>query len=888
MFLTASGSQHTIHPESSRELSPHRIMQGFQSFLRPLLATVAILFAAIAILYSALWTLYGTQPMPVELGFDNKYMPVDHSQLVQSVVPGSPAERAGMKPGDRIVQINGAPLEEDSLVRVWAQHKPGDSVELAVQRAGVSGRVVLHASFRASGSASGEAGVAQHLGRGINRLFPFVFLTVGLAVLFLRLEDPNAWLLALMFGGFIAIPPFANLFLSLPSSLRPLAVAYRGIFNNTVAPLFYFFFAVFPTRSPLDRRLPWLKWLALVLGAGLALPALGWNGTNRVPWLAGGYTHLLILSFDYGLIALGFVSLTWNAVSVASSEARRKIRVILVGTLVGVVPATCALAASDFLGFQISLWLGAVLVLLLWLFPLSFAYAVVKHRVLEIPVLLRRSARYLLVQRGFVILLALLSVGMTLAFALFFARYLQPLTKAAVPGGIALGTVFGTLLLWTGTRVHKDVGGRIDRAFFRNAYDARVILEDLVEKTRTATGRPQLAALLEQHLNQALQPSSLVVYFETSDDHLSAVRGDVPPALKTISATESALANLARRGQPWEVSAEGLGDTPTAFSVALSPECLVPILGRDSRLVGLVVLGRRLSEEPYSSEDKHLLASVASQAGMALESIRLGEKIAESIEAERRSAQELEFARQVQARLFPQKLPSMKRLEYAADCIPARKVGGDYYDFLELRPGRLALVLADIAGKGVSGALLMANLQANLRSQYAMAVDELPRLLASVNRLFYESTDDASYATLFFADYDDSSRKLRYANCGHLPPLLLRAGGSSRDQASEPPKVEWLHSTCTVMGLFEAWHCEIAEVQLAPGDTLVLYTDGITEATNADGEEFGESRLLDTIRSHSYLPARPLLQALVGAVQQFSSGSEQQDDITLVIARSLA
>src|SRR5208282_5030893 len=138
-----------------------------------------------------------------------------------------------------------------------------------------------------------------------------------------------------------------------------------------------------------------------------------------------------------------------------------------------------------------------------------------------------------------------------------------------------------------------------------------------------------------------------------------------------------------------------------------------------------------------------------------------------------------------------------------------RKVGGDYYDFLELRPGRLALVLADIAGKGVSGALLMANLQANLRSQYALAVDDLPRLLTSVNHLFYENTDDASYATLFFADYDDSSRKLRYANCGHLPPLLLRSSESSQE-SSETPKVERLSSTCTVMGLFQAWQCEIA------------------------------------------------------------------------------
>jgi len=175
-----------------------------------------------------------------------------------------------------------------------------------------------------------------------------------------------------------------------------------------------------------------------------------------------------------------------------------------------------------------------------------------------------------------------------------------------------------------------------------------------------------------------------------------------------------------------------------------------------------------------------------------------------------------------------------------------------------------------------------------LRSQYAIAVDDLPRLLASVNRLFHENSDDASYATLFFADYDDSSRKLRYANCGHLPPLLLRAGGSLRDQVPETPRVEWLRSTCTVMGLFETWHCEIAEVELAAGDTLVLYTDGVSEASNTEGEEFGESRLLDILRSHSHLPVEPLLQAVVAAVQQFSGGSDQQDDITMVIARCLA
>ncbi|HXY02696.1 MAG TPA: hypothetical protein VEI49_03920, partial [Terriglobales bacterium] len=154
---------------------------------------------------------------------------------------------------------------------------------------------------------------------------------------------------------------------------------------------------------------------------------------------------------------------------------------------------------------------------------------------------------------------------------------------------------------------------------------------------------------------------------------------------------------------------------------SLAPECLVPILGRSGRLMGLLILGQRLSEEPYSGEDKCLLDSVAAQAGITLENIDLAQKMAERIEAERRIARDLEIARQVQARLFPQKLPPMHTLEYVGRCVQAREVGGDYYDFLSLGTGRMGIVLADIVGKGVAGALLMANLQAGVRTQCATA-----------------------------------------------------------------------------------------------------------------------------------------------------------------------
>ena len=579
------------------------------------------------------------------------------------------------------------------------------------------------------------------------------------------------------------------------------------------------------------------------------------------------------------------ISLAQNSFMAAvPPEALRKSRVILWGTVVGVLPIVLVRAAVDFTGFRPSFWLDTGLVLVLFLYPLSFAYAVVKHRVMELPVLLRRSARYVLVQRGFIVLTFIVAASAIALFTHVFSRFLRADTNI----GMAMSAVFGIVLVWTSAPLVKRGTTRIDRAFFRGAYDSRIILHDLAEKTRTASDRRQLATLIERHVSEALHPKTLACYLESGNGRLAAISGTFPATLEMLSASAPVFLELARRGKTWEVTSDPASAEELTALAPLAPECLVPILSRENNLIGMLVLGQRLSEEPYSGEDKRLLDSVATQAGIALENIALAEKMAERREADRRLAQEMEIARQVQARLFPQKPPAMRTLEYTGGCIQARKVGGDYYDFLELCPGRLAMVLADIAGKGVSGALLMANLQANLRSQYALAVDDLPRLLASVNRLFYENSGDASYATLFFADYDDSSRKLRYANCGHLPPLLLRASGSSQDRVSETPKVEWLSSTCTVVGLFEAWQCEIAEVELAAGDTLVLYTDGITEAENVDGEEFGASRLLDTLGSHSHLPAVPLLQAVVGAVQQFSGGSEQQDDITLVIARSLA
>ena len=219
-------------------------------------------------------------------------------------------------------------------------------------------------------------------------------------------------------------------------------------------------------------------------------------------------------------------------------------------------------------------------------------------------------------------------------------------------------------------------------------------------------------------------------------------------------------------------------------------------------------------------------------------------------------------------------MPPLNTLEYAGACIQARAVGGDYYDFLDLGEGRVGFVLADVAGKGISAALLMANLQAHLRSQSAIVNHDFSQTLERVNRLFFESTESAKYATLFIGVYEDETRRLRYVNCGHNPPVLLRG-----------EQVEHLCSTATVLGMFEEWQCEVAETVVGPGDILVVCTDGVFEAANPAGDEFGEAGLVSVLQACRQQKADVLLQSVIEAVQKFAPG-EQADDITLIVAKA--
>jgi len=235
---------------------------------------------------------------------------------------------------------------------------------------------------------------------------------------------------------------------------------------------------------------------------------------------------------------------------------------------------------------------------------------------------------------------------------------------------------------------------------------------------------------------------------------------------------------------------------------------------------------------------------------------------------------EIEHARAVQHRLFPQQAPPLRTLAYSGHCTQASTVGGDYYDFLPFKPGEVGFVIADVSGKGIAAALLMANLHGSLRAQCALGESDPVRLLAGVNRHLHQHTETQHYVTAFFAVYDDRTRALRYVNCGHCAPLLLRRTAA----------LERLDPTATVLGLFPDWEGSIAEVCIEPGDLLAMYTDGITEARHTRGEEFGEGRLLSALRLNRHLDPASLVHKLEQMAQDFRS-AERHDDLTLIVAR---
>jgi phosphoserine phosphatase RsbU/P len=552
-------------------------------------------------------------------------------------------------------------------------------------------------------------------------------------------------------------------------------------------------------------------------------------------------------------------------------------------------------------------------------------------RTTPLSFLIRRSVRYLLVSHGFrllqvVVVLAALSFVLTGSRIAFIDQYGN---RADIVASIFV-TIATIAVL---TTLNRRVMTAIDRRFFREAYNAELVLTELGEAIPTLSKTKQLVELVARKISEALHPENVTIFLNDEE-----TRAYVTAFSSAISRAGSALSSrpgsLVLHYDEWPInqlrksiltSAELIetdrllhGPRLEANSVAPDHESqtlravrstlLIPIAA-NGRLNGLISLGQRLSDLPYAQEDKRLLLVVANQMGTFIENMELLSRMVE----EERIARELEMAAEVQRHLFPADGLEDDALEIYGTCLPALGVGGDYYDYFDTDDRQTCIAIADVAGKGIAAALLMSTVQASLRCQLTSGDRSLVEVVSSMNRLLRRSTTDGGYATFFLAQFDKATQGLTYVNAGHNPPMLVRgplvplgetgkllevpgtprvlpnrALGASAGlvvSVAEKPVVRLLTTGGPIIGTFLNGPYEQETIHLQSGDVLAVYTDGVTEAVNPAGVEFGEERLRSILIESVRLPAPESAKKVIAKVLEWQGHASQHDDITLIVVK---
>ncbi len=800
------------------------------------------------------------------------------------------AREAGLRNGDALIAINGLPVNSRSrYADMLSASHPGDKMDVTYRRG--------------ENSTDRHAGVqllefqrdANPLGVLFYAALPAFCLLLGFWVVLVRLQDVRAWLLL---GVMLSFATFFNTFPDFWSPpFRTLGTIYMEFQQHSWFAWLFLLGIYFPELFPPTIRPKWWKWLAFVAlplwgvysAAGVASFAIElYSITAALPinhfltrtGILGQFTALSLL--------IGFLACLGVKYRTASSaDAKRRLRVLYAGAAAGLIPLTVLFTIARLHGLSpeqyFPEWLMMTAYLSFLLLPLTLAYAIVVQRAMDVRVVIRQGLQYTLARRGVLILQGLLSAGLFIVLTLLMTSHaLNPLgTVAALAAGL-----WGVFLLHGAT---QRVAVWVDRRFFRDAYNAEQILTDLAEKVRTIVEVKPLLQTVAERIADSLHVKQVAVLLDESGIYRPAHAlgyGALPElAFATHTATVQVLKN---EEQPtrvyfddpdsWIYKTSEMSQEERGHLALLHSELLLPFSVKDD-LLGFMSLGQKRSEAPYSGTDLRLLSSVAAQTGLALQVARLTTAMSRELASRERLNRELEIAQEVQEHLFPQRFPSVPSLDYSGLCRPAREVGGDYYDFLELPDGKLGVAIGDVSGKGIAASLLMASLGASLRGQAAV-VENLTELMARVNHLVYGASTINRYATFFYAEYDPQNLRFSYVNAGHNPPAVLRRSKPDdqvfRLEAGGPP-----------VGLLPHTRYEQGSFSLEREDLLVLFTDGISESMTSDDEEWGEERLIELAKTCYGLPAVEAMNRIMTAAQSFAAGAPQHDDMTVVVLRVL-
>jgi serine phosphatase RsbU (regulator of sigma subunit) len=680
------------------------------------------------------------------------------------------------------------------------------------------------------------------------------------------------------------------------SSMRPAGAVLDVNLVRTFAYLWEFFFpalllfaAVFPTQAVTLKRHPhlWPAFFAphafhviIILGESALGPDFGLKGVAHgqgfLSLLAGLLGIVLSLIYRTHRSLFSFVNLAYVFASMwlfarsyrrsASPMIHRQLQVIFGGLGGCVALYSAAYPLPTILGLQLPEALATtLLVSALVLGCGSVAFAIVRYRFLDTKIIARRS------------ILTALATALIVGLYLLVVRQVDRILAEATGLDVS---IFDTAFLVIALIVYQPIIAKteeiLERLLLRERTDYRNLLLRLSEDVTSVLDLPELGAGIARTLTEsmAVNGAALVLTdgggMRIEASHEMADREELERGLLALHGFPRG-AGILRADQ----LAAGGEDDPREPAEALQRAGvhIVLPLRHHGECLGFLLLGQKAAGTRFTTDDMSLLRTLGNQVAVGIRNASLYKTALEKSLLE----EDLAIARRIQESYLPETFPRWPCCDIHAANIPSRQVGGDYYDVIPAGSDRFFIAIADVSGKGVPASLLTAMLHASLHA-YVVEGYGVAEVLTRVNRRVEESTSADQFITTFLALVDTTGRELRYSNAGHNPPLLLRSDGSC----------EWLTRGGLILGVHSEAEFEEVAVALHPGDRIVLYTDGITEARDAAGEEFGEERLVSLVRGlRPSVSAAEIVGAIQDAVARHEPAPESSDDRTVLVVKVL-
>jgi serine phosphatase RsbU (regulator of sigma subunit) len=762
------------------------------------------------------------------------------------------------EPGDTLLTVEGLPATISNYFTVFNTHRaPGDTVSI---------------SFTSAGEAVESRVVTRSIPAGYRWLTQIilalrVLIVLGyLAIAYMGIlkRKPSSTIRSLvMFSlamaaslsvswGSIA-ETYASF--SLPDMLRILLYCFSILSWAFLLKLAL----VFPSDRPSFRKriLEAVMFLIPAALATTAFLAAGNEGNPRFTWFYVAYATV------YCLLSLGI--LFRSSRKLEDPLERRQVRIVLMGALPGVIGQVgllwfFTLVLPDQFTFTTRLIIGNVLFLLLALLPATFLYSIRRYRLMALEARIRRSTRFLAIN----LLLLTALIGVLWIFGEYVLASIRVRSQAPT-------LVLGLLLAMGFGPTQRRVRARLEERFFPEKVKLRILLRDFLASGMARSGVDEFWTELGFRLGEGLGTRQVVPVIKREGECVEPLTGKEAP----FTSEDLFLRDLAVTGQPLplnEILGSGrfdLTDEQILWFRTCSASLLIPLVTGEGML-GFVVVGEKTSGEDYTSDEMELLSALSGQMSLVVENLELLEERVRKEALE----QQMDLARSVQKKLLPVSLPDVPGCSLAARIKPCLDVAGDYYDVFPLQGGRLLVAVGDVSGKGMGPALIMANLQASMRTALDAGLP-LNTALERINRLVCSSTPDDMFITLFAGCFSPESSELLYVNAGHNPPMLFRRG--------EP--VRLLTQGGMLLGVRSQENYELGSIECRPGDTLLLYTDGVTEVFDPGDEEYGEERLRNLVSSRLDESPEQILCSIENDVSTFQGGGDFQDDFTLLLMK---